>query len=363
MFEGAPTQPNPTQNTQQTMSLFPSNKRNKIETLEYPQKIAFPSRSLIQSLYEEAIQCSDQQTTTKNNKDDSIGTTTTNDQIYLQDAGLLSLEQVILPAMAYQEEQALKQLQSIVQRDCPIYTDVIQQIRKAIYTATKAACGAVRDNAVQRQQVQHQREQEWWKQQRTMETKKQQEEKQKVGHMKEERKRELQKQLPANKEIWLELSYLMDQSNKLAAEEQQWRDVEHYLQQQEDLFKEQQGKGTDTSKDPKIDTFTTSTMVADISADEPEEIQALPPTNNNNQNTVSVPETEQFLEMASEVQVSSIRIQNALRRVGEIMTQTESVRQTLYEQYVNEHQFHGYQGVHNPKGLLKALSQSQGADD
>jgi hypothetical protein len=47
-----------------------------------------------------------------------------------------------------------------------------------------------------------------------------------------------------------------------------------------------------------------------------------------------------------------------------VIPRAEHSRRTVYQQFVTQnHQFAGYQGVQNPKGLLKALSQSQADHD
>ena len=65
---------------------------------------------------------------------------------------------------------------------------------------------------------------------------------------------------------------------------------------------------------------------------------------------------------AADVRVSAVRIRAALDLVRDTLQKGETARQALYAQYVRDHQFYGYPGAHDAKGLLRALSQSQPED-
>jgi len=300
-------------------SCSPSAKRSKV-MLEYPSEIPIPSRGLIQCLFEEAL---------KSAHDGSTGS-----QVYLQDAGLLSLEQVLLPALAYQEEKALKKLQSVTQRDHPELKATVVQTRKAVYEAVGAACRAVKQNAAKRTVKNKEREAVWHQEKEEAQQKLQEETEKQQNLARQQRKRDLQKQLPANQSVWREAAYLMTEQNKLIAEEQQWKDAAKKLQAQETALEEQEKEAEARKQQEKKKS-------------------------NEDDRHPSAPELLQVAESAMDIRLSAVRIENALKIVATTVEQTEQARQSLYEQYCKDHQFHGYQGVHDPKGLLRALSQSQ----
>jgi hypothetical protein len=80
--------------------------------IECPSDIALPSPGLVASFRQAALEASEE--TTMTDVISSIG-----DQVCLEPAGLLSLEQAWLPLIARQENEAVKLLQARVQRDSP----------------------------------------------------------------------------------------------------------------------------------------------------------------------------------------------------------------------------------------------------
>ena len=193
----------------------------KTMDLVYPSNSKRPSRSLVQALFDEALKL-------EVNSDEAPG-----DQQNLCDAGLLSLEQVLLPAVAYQEEQMLKEWQSIVQRDgsAPQKATIVS-LRKAVYTGIGAACAAVQQSRDKRARNDQAREHQW---QLEIEQKKAvlaQEHRKHTEALRQQREDEAlkrkcdaQKKLPANQDVWREVAYLMTELTKLSQEEQQWRNV------------------------------------------------------------------------------------------------------------------------------------------
>ena len=163
----------------------PEAKRSKIEMLAYPADVPLPSRGLIQSLFDEAVQ------------DTNHG-----DQQLLQDAGLLSFRQVILPALAYQEEQALKGLQSKTQRDCPELKPCVVQARKAVYGAVGAACLAVLENSTRREEYRCQKEAEWRQQAKEKVQQIRDEAEQQRLATRKQLQRDLKMKLPVNQILW-----------------------------------------------------------------------------------------------------------------------------------------------------------------
>ena len=308
----------------------PEAKRSKIEMLAYPADVPLPSRGLIQSLFDEAVQ------------DTNHG-----DQQLLQDAGLLSFRQVILPALAYQEEQALKGLQSKTQRDCPELKPCVVQARKAVYGAVGAACLAVLENSTRREEYRCQKEAEWRQQAKEKVQQIRDEAEQQRLATRKQLQRELKMKLPVNQILWREEAYLMTQLNKLNAEKQQWNDAAAALNKQEAALELEEKKYAETVQGKGEPNAT---------SDDPNS------KNNEDQEYRAPPEMMQVVETATDIRLAALRIKHALQLVAGTVEETEQIRQALYKQYCKDHQFHGYQGIHDPKGLLRALSQSQRDD-
>jgi hypothetical protein len=319
-LDDAPSQMVQTQSVEKTMDLV------------YPSNAKLPSRSLVQALFDEAMKM-------VADSDDAIG-----DQKDLCDAGLLSLEQVLLPAVAYQEEQMLKEWQSFVQRDGSAQQKAnVIALRKAVYSGIGAACAAVQQSRHERAHSDHARERQWkleFEQRQAEILQERQKQEALLRQQRQEamimRKCDLQKKLPANQDVWREVAYLMTELTKLSNEEQQWRNVAaQYLDRTEALLIEQENL---YESQPKQEAMQPQDGVATTSV----------------QQAVSYA-TDTALDIALAVD----RIRNALRQISQTASWGEQSRQQLYHQYVTHHQFYGYQGIHDPKGLLKVLSQSQ----
>jgi hypothetical protein len=303
----------------------------------YPSQSKLPPRSLVQALYDEAVSL-------------NVHGGDASDQLDLCDAGLLSFEQVLLPAVAYQEEQMLKEWQSIVQRDgSTAQKATVVALRKTVYSGIGAACAAVRKSRQSRAKQDREREMIWQKEaeeRRAVEQAQRQKQQAIIDNEYREalrqRQRDLQKQLPANQEVWREVAYLMTELTKLSNEERQWRNVatQYFDRTEADLVEhEKQLKDTQHSLD------------------------VLKPDGNINVPSEAVQQlVDDVTDSASDITLAVDRIRNALHHVSNTVFECEQSRQQLYHQYVSNHQFYGYQGVHDPKGLLKVLSQSQSDD-
>ena len=305
--------------------------------MSFPSQSKFPSRSLVQELYDEAI-------SSDVNEGEGL------DQRKLCDAGLLSFEQVLLPAVAYQEEQMLKEWQSIVQRNgSKAQKSTVIGLRKAVYSGIGAACAAVRKSRESRAIQDREREIKWQKEieeKRVMAEEQRQKQKEIIDNeyrdALRQRQRDLQKKLPANQEVWREVAYLMTELAKLSNEERQWQNVAaQYLDRTEADIVEQEKQLQNLSQNLELSEHA-------VQIDVPSEtVQQI---------------VDAVTDSASDIAFAVDRIRNALHHVSNTVTECEQSRQQLYHQYVSNHQFYGYQGVHDPKGLLKVLSQSQSDD-
>jgi hypothetical protein len=303
--------------------------------LVYPTTVLVPSREIVQSLFEEAIQSND--TDDNNNR--------TQQAQAMANAGLLSFTDVLLPAAAYCEEQALKQLQAVVQRDHSVESgsiDTVKLCRKAVYDGVSAAMRAAVESRANRELLDEQRQAAWKADaaakaaaERDSTAALQQQEDECRALELSRQKADLKKKLPRNQELWREVAYLMTEISKMQKEERLWQQAEQNLalaeQELDRQEQEQQMKFDQEQTDAKDETTKTT----------------------------PAPEIAMVEQTIEDITLSSIRIQQALKIVSGIITESDQVRKDLYRRYRKDHQFHGYPGIKNTKGLLKVLSQSQ----
>lgn len=320
--------------------------------IEYPASdtIHAPSKSMLKALLEQVL---------NNNNDSNCGTTATtttcgeealeNDQAHLQPAGILSLEQVLLPAVALQEETALKRVQAKIQRDAPAYKSTIEDSRRLIRTSIRKAIEAVQVSRQQRLEQQVVRRQETAELARQERLKKQQERarlrqldadqrRQEVQQARERRFTALKRQ--RNKSLYQEIFVLHRSMTRLEKEQRMWKQAQ---EQQEEWKQKMQ------SNDVPVVPCDSGAPAAGGSTEEQE-------SSDSSTNKVQVLRDRTETTMHDMV-LASKRIQQGLAQVLTILKDSEQTRQQLYKDYHRNHHFEGYQGVRNPRGLIRFLSQ------
>jgi hypothetical protein len=291
--------------------------------LSYPDHQAVPSRKSIRAHYENAMKLEDSH------------------QRQISGFGLLSLEEVLLPAVVKEELHSIKHLQAKAQRDAPEIVADMLKLRQAIFEATEAGIDAGRKARAQRDLEQVERDRQWHEEERKAKEEERwqkeelkrlrREEQVKAKEMEQERRfREHKKKLPKNIELWREVALLMTELSNLQKEEQAWQGCQNRLkeQEQEIVIMEQNKLLMTTAGEVEI---------------EPNQLKE---------------------RVASAVQVILLctrRVQNAVELTSNTIQESDKVRKDLYQKYRSDFQFHGYKGVKNPKGLIRALSQSQDA--
>jgi hypothetical protein len=281
--------------------------------MEYPSEVAVPSRRLVASFYQQALAADD-------------SGVRDNDQVYLQPAGLLSLEQVLLPALARQEDKALKGLQAKVLRDAPEHAHVIKQSRQMVYEGIGSAIQHAHQARLNRQACaqelcQQEIQQRALAKKQRLEQEQQERRRQLLLEQQEldleqsNRLKLLKRQYPRNQSLWREVVQLMTSKSKLEKEERLWQQAERQL-----LEKEAQ------------DGDATIKATTDITIEE--EQQQLP---------VEIPKDELHLQLDQLVQdmsISSTRIQEGLGLVTKIVDESDQMRKQLYQTYRRDHQFY-----------------------
>eukprot|EP00980_Cylindrotheca_fusiformis_P025747 scaffold14558_cov137-Cylindrotheca_fusiformis.AAC.12 len=320
-----------TENNNKNMT--PEAKRQRIavvqdvKAMKHPTKVPRPSKCVIAPLFEVAM----------NNKKREESAAALSDQQYLAPAGILSFEQVLLPAIAMEEEKALKKVQAIVQRDAPEYRRVVEQSRLLVRQSVMAAMQAVAESRAKRcqhqQALREQRIHEQQVEQEARQIAKQQERERKREEQRKlkeaqaaETKRRMQRQYPKNQKLWTEVMLLTSSITQLEKEERIWiRAEQGFIQSQE----------TNTTE-PEPTTEEPTPNVVTATKDELQE------------------ETENSIK---DITLAATRIQQGLRVVQDIVHESDQVRKKLYQTYKTEHQFQGYPGQSNPAGLIRFLSQ------
>jgi superfamily II DNA helicase RecQ len=256
-------------------------------------------------------------------------------------SGLLSLEDVLLPAIARHETNALKQIQAKAQRDASDdVVEAIKQCRVAICDCTESAIRAVRQARLEREAL-HSKHLEELAQEREMQREKRRlereeelerrrQERAKAREEERERKRrEMKKTLPKNVELWKEVAFLMTELAKMSKEEKLWQEIDKKL--------DEKAKEIETTKN---------------------EIQNKAPVPDADESDKIDEEYQERVDNAVEdINLSALRIQRALQLVSEAVAEADGVRSDLFQKYIHDHQFHGYAGVNDPKALIRMLSQ------
>ena len=321
--------------------------------IAYPTIVAVPSQRVIKALYSVSLEEEVEEGAIEKTSSDNQY----NDQQYLKLAGVLSLEEILLPALGLEEEKALKKEQSKLQRDAPEYKFVMENCRRLVRESVRSAILEVQSSRMTRIQRQQER-----RQQQVMETKRareicqrtrqeEQERRAKEQARKEEisraeKKRYLAREYPRNQELWKEIVFLTSSVAQLEREERMWIQIEQdiiRLEGKQVLV----GKGKE-EEEPKDHLEHKSDENIYPSSNCVTLVQA-------NKNPLQT-ETE---EKVKDIVLSSTRIQKGLGMVLKLLDESETVRKELYDKYRKDHVFRGYQAVDNPKGMIRFLSQSQ----
>ena len=310
--------------------------------------IDVPSTDLIEALYEAAVLPS------SNNDDNDDDKHTTSHQSVLdqQGHGLLSLEEVWIPAVARTELDALKCIQARAQRDQPSLVPIVQDCRRLVLSLAASAVHGAREGRQEREGKEQERlandKAVYLEKRAELKQKKEEARRKRVEEMARQQaaavaktKREMQKKDPRNVELWREVAQLMTERARLEKEAKLWKDADTVLALREaDLQEREQSASASAAED--------------AAKNAEEEEQKLNDTEDVKQHEMSMASIQDALES---IELSSQRIQRAVGVVQETMQQSDEIRKELYGKYSKDHFFRGYAGIKNPKGLISILSQ------
>ena len=321
--------------------LSPEMKRKKtvssdLPVVAYPASIPVPSKRMIQELYKASVEegCEE---SNENNSDEKKHY---NDQKHLAPAGVLSFQNILLPAIGLQEEKAVKQVQAKVQRDAPEYKFVMENCRRLVRKSIQSAMEEVQSSRSirhRRQQILREGQRAEAKLARELQERRRKEEQ---DHLAEERalkketlrtenRRNLAREHPRNQALWKEIVFLTSSLSRLEQEFCMMVDVEVDMRRLDEDLEKRSDENTSSSSDAIL-------------------VQA-------KKNPLQIETDEKTKEMI----LTSTRIQNGLDMIMKLAAESETVRKELYCKYKKDHVFRGYQSVKNPKSMIRFLSQSQ----
>ena len=268
---------------------------------------------------------------------------------------MLSLEDVVIPSSAHEENAAVKSVQAKLQREPDVNAVAIRAcvsvrayvLEMASLGATAAQANRLRREAEFRQELRRRAEVAKAERRRVREEAKAEREKRR--HERQvRRKREndrmrikAKKNHPRNKELWREVATLMKEVAKLQKEERMWNQASARL---DDSEREVQKRlelaaagGAAENEEEEEHTVDTSMIVQGREAA-----------------TNAEASTSNAID---DIITSAGRIDTTLKEVAELMENSGVIRRELYGKYTSDHQFHGYRGSKDTKGLIVALSQ------
>ena len=263
-------------------------------------------------------------------------------QLKLYGCNLISLEDVIIPSIAKCHNHELIKYQSKSQREDKeknlSNTSVIKLCRVVIQTSAVQAIKAIREYRLSwekdqdlkfLQSLREEREKRKQMRQKRRELKAQRR-KEKIESRKREKEnrfRQRKKNWGKNKELWVEVATLMTNLGTLRKEEKLWRDA---------------------SDNINLNQIATMPIVTDVFGE----------NDPNGEDQVSeLPSIDQpIINSVADISLAANRINDALGAVVQLMEQSDSIKNEVYNKYGKHHKFHGYRAVKNPKALIRALA-------
>ena len=311
-----------------------------------PDAVAVPGPDVLQHFHQLAVSTST-----------STNATVETHQTQLDSLGsqLLSLEDVLLPAAARQENAALKAHQARLQRDPSANAssiDICKSVRAYVLEMASVGATAARSNRLERevafQSTVADRDAAAQAERRRLrsEARQRQLERREVRAARRRqdaasrRVRDI-KAHPRNKELYREMAGLLKDHNRLQREERRWEDAGQKLAVQE----------------AEVTRRLEALAVAEAENKDGDDITAAADEEVEQSRHLAATAERSAQDAVDDVLTSAGRVESALTEVAALVQQSDGVRRELYGKYRTDHQFHGYRGNKNTKGLIVALSQ------
>jgi len=147
---------------------------------------------------------------------------------------------------------------------------------------------------------------------------------------------------PRNKELYREMAALLSDCHRLQREEKKWEEAGQRLAAQE----------------AEVESRLRSLAEAKAGGAEDDAEEGAIASREVEQGRTLAEAAERSTQNAiDDVLTSAGRVESALSEVAALVAESDAVRRELYGKYRTDHQFHGYRGNRNTKGLIVALSQ------
>ncbi len=311
---------------------------------QYPTTIPFPNKKILRHCYNLSMKNENEKLTVSLANERLIPNflnLSHQQQLKLYGCKLLSLEDVIIPSIAKCHNHELIKHQSKSQREDKektlSNTSVIKLCRVVIQTSAVQAIKAIRENRLSWEKdqdlkfLQSLREEKENRKQmrqkrRELKAKRQKEKAESRKMEKENRFRQRKKNWGKNKDLWVEVAKLMTDLGTLRKEEKLWIDA------------------LDKMNLNQIATMPTITH--ELGGNETNEDQISEST------SIDHP----IINSIADISLAANRINDALGAVVQLMEQSDSIKDEVYNKYGKDHKFHGYRAVKNPKALIRALA-------
>lgn len=310
--------------------------------LSYENAFVFPSDSIPKPSIKTLREFHDQAV--------AVGTPSHQYQLNCASSNIMSLHEVILPAIAYEMSIVLRHMQAKAQRNVKDgmpasrgqeVVEAIETCRRLVakcnYEAVKVAGETWRDQEATREKLRMERLERDVEQQRLETRRAKRERKEARARSRQERyerqKSDKQRNHPRNKELWQEILKLTGDIQKLEKEERLWKEASVEVKDMEDNLQAPERQNLDSLLGKETGNNELVESVA-------------------NANLESVATT-----LVGDVTMATERINWMLKSVSLAMDESDKLRKEAYDKYQNDgHKFVGYPKIDDPKGLFMALS-------
>ena len=302
-------------------------------------------------------------------------------QAQLDSLGLaaLSLEDVLLPAAAHAEDAALRRAQGRLQREGEEAAggaiDACRAARAHVLSLASAAAAAARESRLEREKafgaVLRRRDEERAEARIRAREGRRERAREEADRSRARAARERDRRLlvarkahPPNQELWREVATLMKDVARLQKEERMWERASEVLAGRE---REAEARDRDEPLEERLAREEAeaeararlgadgdgSGALAGAAAGALEADAALVAEGRRAASKAA----GSLQEALEDVMTAAGRVDGTLRGIADLVSQSADVRRELYSKYRSDHQFHGYRGNKDTKGLIAALSQ------
>ncbi|KAL7553329.1 hypothetical protein ACHAWF_016608, partial [Thalassiosira exigua] len=269
-------------------------------------------------------------------------------QLNCAGTNLLSLQEVILPAIANEMNNVLRQRQAKAQRN--VKDGLPDAQGKEVVEAIKTCRGVVKKCTNKAMEVvgEAHRERTKERERTTLERLEREKEQEKLDRLKakkerkeararsrreryERQKREKQRNHTRNKELWQEVTKLMVDIQKLEKEERQWKEALAEVKRLEEHHQPPERIELEAVEEDNDDQLAKSVERADLES--------------------------AATTLVADVAMATERLNGMLKSVSLAMEESDQLRKEAYDKYQNDgHKFFGYPNMDDSKGLFMALS-------